>query len=155
MEHIPAIHAAKVGMRYPARVHLVRKHWMTFELDLSAVAPGRKPTLYAHLDWELTVKQALARTMTVGQRAEIVLIGTVPDSLLASLPAESTWLTWNNGTVRQLARRIRETRETVLMPVLADALEEAGCTDTDLLAHCRQPPDDGSSWAVDLLATQE
>ena len=76
------------------------------------------------------------------------------DRLVASLPADPAWLTWNNGTVRHLAQRIRETGETVLMPILADALEEAGCTDAALLDHCRQPQD-GPSWVVELLATQE
>ena len=54
------------------------------------------------------------------------MIESFSDNLLVSLPADPAWLTWNNGTVRQLARRIRETGETVLMPILADALEEAG-----------------------------
>ena len=38
------------------------------------------------------------------------------------------------------------------LPVLADALEEAGCTDTDLLAHCRSGGGHlRGCWAVDLL----
>ena len=76
-------------------------------------------------------------------------------SLLVSLPADPAWLTWNNETVRHLARRIRETGETVLLPILADALEEAGCTDAALLAHCRESQDNARSWAVEHLATQE
>ena len=155
MEHIPAIHAAKVGMRYPARVYRLRKHWMTFELDLSALAPGRSPTLYAHLAWEMTIDPAGAQALTLGQRTEVVLIEVERENLMASLPADPGWLTWNNGTVRHLARRIYETGETVLIPILADALEEAGCTDDALLAHCREPQDDARSWAVELLATQE
>jgi len=72
-----------------------------------------------------------------------------------SLPAHPEWLTWNNETVRRLARHIRENREFGLLPVLADALEDAGCADTALLEHCRQfPADESRSWAVELLATQ-
>ena len=38
------------------------------------------------------------------------------------------------------------------LPVLADALEEAGCTDADLLAHCRSGGGHlRGCWAVDLL----
>jgi hypothetical protein len=38
------------------------------------------------------------------------------------------------------------------LAVLADALEEAGCTDPDLLGHLRGPgPHVRGSWAVDLL----
>lgn len=55
-------------------------------------------------------------------------------------------------TVMQLARGIAATRDFGALPVLADALEEAGCTDKRLLAHCRTPGDHGCGcWAVDLL----
>ncbi len=76
--------------------------------------------------------------------------------LSVSLPANPVWLSWNNGTVRQLAQRVRAYGETVLLPVLADALEEAGCTDAALLAYCRQPQSEVlRSWVAELLATQE
>jgi len=36
------------------------------------------------------------------------------------------------------------------------ALEEAGCHDPDILAHCREPgPHVCGSWAVDLLLVKE
>jgi hypothetical protein len=38
------------------------------------------------------------------------------------------------------------------MPILADALEEAGCTDAAILDHCRQPGEHvRGCWVVDLL----
>jgi hypothetical protein len=38
------------------------------------------------------------------------------------------------------------------LPLLADALEEAGCTDADLLAHCRSGGGHlRGCWAVDLI----
>jgi hypothetical protein len=49
------------------------------------------------------------------------------------------WLRWNGGAVAALARQIREGRAADLLPVLADALEEAGCSDADLLGHLRGP----------------
>jgi len=49
------------------------------------------------------------------------------------------WLTWNNGCVRQLLDAIRKRRMFDLMPLLADALEAAGCRDELLLIHCRLP----------------
>jgi hypothetical protein len=66
------------------------------------------------------------------------------------------WLEWNNGTVRDLARAIRENGQTEALPVLADALEEAGCTNLDLLQSCRvgQPEVDGR-WAVEILLGKE
>src|SRR5262245_6962567 len=47
------------------------------------------------------------------------------------------WLTWNDGTVPKLAQTIYDDRRFDIMPILADALEEAGCGDTDILSHCR------------------
>jgi hypothetical protein len=52
----------------------------------------------------------------------------------------------------KLARSIYQEERFHDLPVLADALEEAGCTDADILAHCRQP---GSHvrgcWVVDAI----
>jgi hypothetical protein len=157
VEHIPAIHAAKVGMRYPARVTSALPFGLSLSLDLSRVAPGRSPILPALLLFGQTVASENARAFDVECRIEVVLIEVDRSCewLTASLPADPAWLAWNNSTVRHLARRIRETGETVLLPVLADALEEAGCTDPALLEHCRQEPPVERSWVVELLATQE
>jgi hypothetical protein len=48
------------------------------------------------------------------------------------------WRTWNGGTFVQLARGIYEGRAFEHLPILADALEEAGCHEPDILNHCRQ-----------------
>ena len=44
------------------------------------------------------------------------------------------------------------TVDLVRLAVLADALEDAGCTDADLLGHLRGPgPHVRGCWAVDLI----
>ena len=51
-----------------------------------------------------------------------------------------------------LARTIYEERAFDGMPVLSDALEEAGCNDADILDHCRQAgPHVRGCWVVDLI----
>lgn len=50
---------------------------------------------------------------------------------------ECPWLTWNDRTVPRLAQQIYDSREFDRMSILADALEEAGCTDQEILMHCR------------------
>jgi hypothetical protein len=73
--------------------------------------------------------------------------------------AAPPWLRWNGGTVQQLALVAYQHRglpEGMLDPVrlaaLADALEDAGCTDADLLGHLRGPgPHVRGCWAVDLV----
>src|SRR5262249_41152819 len=62
------------------------------------------------------------------------------------------WLSWNAATTRGLAGAIYEERAFDRLPILADALEEAGCADADLLSHCRQPGEHvRGCWVVDLL----
>jgi hypothetical protein len=57
-----------------------------------------------------------------------------------------------NPTVVALAQAIYSERAFERLPILADALEDAGCTDAEILNHCR-----GGGihvrgcWAVDLL----
>jgi hypothetical protein len=48
-------------------------------------------------------------------------------------------LAWQGGTVARVARAIYEDRRWEDMPLLDDALEEAGCTDQTILDHCRGP----------------
>jgi hypothetical protein len=55
-------------------------------------------------------------------------------------------------TVRAIARTIYEERCFVDLPILADALEEAGCTNTEILDHCRRRgPHARGCWALDLV----
>jgi hypothetical protein len=45
---------------------------------------------------------------------------------------------WRTETVLGLAEAIRETKDFSRLPILADALEENGCENPFVLAHCRQ-----------------
>jgi hypothetical protein len=88
------------------------------------------------------------------------LLGSAPGDLLREIvgnpfrpvAVDSAWLAWENGTVVKLAEAIYEQGAFERLPVLADALEDAGCPDADLLAHCRGPgPHVRGCWLVDLL----
>jgi hypothetical protein len=73
--------------------------------------------------------------------------------------AEPAWLTWHGGAVGKLARAVYDERELSSghldagrLAVLADMLEEAGCSDPQLLGHLRGPgPHVRGCFAVDLL----
>jgi hypothetical protein len=59
---------------------------------------------------------------------------------------------WRTPTAVSLAQQVLQERDEVAMLVLADALEEAGCTDEELLAHCRGPgPHVRGCWALDAI----
>jgi hypothetical protein len=63
---------------------------------------------------------------------------------------------WLSPTVVSLATRIYDDRAFDRLPILADALEDAGCTNADILNHCRQPGEHvRGCWAVDLVLGKE
>jgi hypothetical protein len=69
---------------------------------------------------------------------------------------DPAWLTWHERTVPKLAQTIYDGRRYDLMPILADALEEAGCTSADILDHCREPgPHVRGCWVLDLMLGKE
>ena len=51
-----------------------------------------------------------------------------------------------------LAHQVYESREFGAMPILADALQDAGCGNADVLDHCRgSGPHVRGCWVVDLV----
>jgi hypothetical protein len=81
------------------------------------------------------------------------LFGPLP---FRPVPVAPAWLRWNQGTVRKLAQAVYQAKQFADLPVLADALEEAGCMEDDLLGHLRGPgPHVRGCWALDLALGQE
>jgi hypothetical protein len=69
---------------------------------------------------------------------------------------EPRWLNWNDGTVSQIAQAIYDERAFDRMPILADALEDAGCDNADILRHCREPGEHvRGCWVIDLLLRKQ
>jgi hypothetical protein len=63
---------------------------------------------------------------------------------------------WRTSTVAALAEQMYESRDFSPMPVLADALQDAGCDNEDILAHCRGAgPHVRGCWVVDLVLGKE
>jgi hypothetical protein len=72
---------------------------------------------------------------------------------------DPAWLIWQGGTVARLARAVYDERrltegtlDPMRLSLLADALEDAGCADAELLGHLRGPgPHVRGCWALDLV----
>ncbi len=65
---------------------------------------------------------------------------------------DPAWVAWNDGTVRKMAQAVYDERAFDRLPLLADALEDAGCTDAAVLSHCRGPGEYACGcWVVDLV----
>ena len=59
---------------------------------------------------------------------------------------------WRISTAVALAEGIYADRAFDRLPILADALEDAGCGHPDVLAHCRgDGPHARGCWVVDLV----
>ena len=117
---------------------------------------------FAAAEWTIRGSPAFGRAW-IGPREEAqqatLLREVFPNPFRPPLPLAPAVLTWNDGTVPRIAQGIYDERElpagtlgTDRLPILADALLDAGCDDEDLLTHLRSP---GSHvrgcWALDLI----
>jgi hypothetical protein len=64
---------------------------------------------------------------------------------------------WRTDTAVSLARTMYESRDFSAMPILADALQDAGCDNPDILDHCRDTAltHVRGCWVVDLVLGKE
>jgi hypothetical protein len=63
---------------------------------------------------------------------------------------------WRTPAVLGVARQAHDGRAFDLLPIVADALEDAGCRDPSLLAHLRGPgPHARGCWALDRILRGE
>jgi hypothetical protein len=85
----------------------------------------------------------------IESRMQAVLIRDIFGNLFRPVSLIPTWLT---STVLALAQQMYESRDFSAMPIIGDALEEAGCDNEEILNHCRQPGKHvRGCWVVDLL----
>jgi hypothetical protein len=97
-----------------------------------------------------------------GQESSAVALnaGTTHSSLIRELfgnpfravAIDLAWTNRNGGTVARLAQSVYEEQAFDRLPILADALEEAGCNDQDILTHLRGPgPHTRGCWPLDAI----
>ena len=120
---------------------------------LSPDAPTTAPELA--FDWAETIVMARARRYYGGGfpiLSEPLVSVLFRDVFGARFRPVAFNQSWRTEAVVALARGMYESRDFGLMPVLADALDDAGCGDADVLAHCRGTgPHVRGCWVVDLV----
>jgi hypothetical protein len=91
-----------------------------------------------------------AEARTREGRHQARLIREIFGNPFRPVPLDPLWLT---SDVQALARGIYEERAFDRMPILADALQDAGCTNEDVLNHCRDAnaAHVRGCWVLDLL----
>jgi hypothetical protein len=86
------------------------------------------------------------------QTAQVHLLRCVFGNPFVYTVPDPRWLT---SAVLGLAKAMYAERAFDRLPILADALEEAGCDDEAVLSHCRQDREHARGcWVVDLLLGQ-
>jgi hypothetical protein len=87
--------------------------------------------------------------------ARAKLVGVVRDIFgnpFQLIYVDPTWLRRHDGAMVHMAKAIYDHRRFQDLPILADALAEAGCTDPVILGHCRgQGEHVRGCWVVDLI----
>jgi hypothetical protein len=104
--------------------------------------------------------QAAWEAIRIGQDQGADALGDMIRELFGNpfrpVTVEPTWMRWRDGLIHHMARTIHDRRRFEDLPILADALEEAGCDNPDLLSHCRRPGGHvPGCWALDLLTDVE
>jgi hypothetical protein len=103
--------------------------------------------------------EAAAKTKPweVERRIQVGLIHDIFGNPFKPRPTiDPAWLRWNDETVPRIARSVYEEHRFGELPILHDALLDAGCDDQDILDHCQAPgPHVRGCWVLDLLLGKE
>jgi hypothetical protein len=109
-------------------------------------------------DWNIVQKfmrrarLGMSLTSSGGFDATFSLEADVVRRLLDETELEAGWLSRNNSASLRIAQGIRDHGTFEQLPILADSLEEAGCTNRVVLDHCREGGAHGEvCWVVELL----
>jgi hypothetical protein len=85
-------------------------------------------------------------------QAQMHLLRCILGNPFHPIACNPSWLSWHDGMIPKLAQAIYDERAFDRMAILADALEEAGCTDQNILGHCRSAGEHAKGcWVIDVL----
>jgi hypothetical protein len=148
---------AAAAARGEARERLVGEWGRHLAAVPLALAPTAWQSLALPSLWAVRNEQSLARQARLAaqadeRRAQADLLPDLAGNPFRPVRFDPAWLNWNDGTVGRVARAIAAEGAFEQLPVLADALEEAGCGDPALLGHLRGPgPHVRGCWALRLV----
>lgn len=113
---------------------------------LASRAAGPAPLRGRAVEWHAAYNTAFA--LARAEQAELVRDIFPPPGYAPRLRAE-----WRTSTVEALARQMDATGDFSAVPILADALQDAGCDDETVLGRCRAPSGVHcrGNWVVDLV----
>jgi hypothetical protein len=149
--------------------HIVHRDERYFDLDANAQNAADAPAWAAEWSEDYgsendggcphRVVMATQRALgTAEGNAQADFVRCIFGNPFRPVSLDRVWLAWNDAVIVRLAQSAYEERnlpegilDNMRLLILADALEEAGCTDADILAHLRDPgPHVRGCWVVDL-----
>jgi len=132
-----------------------------FKDDILALLPTEVSATVRRDRWDVGVPERVRtkvyakHTRPAVERANAILVGLAREVLGNPFRVphiNPEWREWHGGAVRLIAERVAQTWDFSALPVLADALQDAGCEDEYLLAHLRGPgPHVPGCWALEAV----
>ncbi len=118
-------------------------------------APGEAG--YSQVRWNGKRRPRWVANETLEEgKAQANLLRDIVGNPFHCVTISPTWLTWNGGAILKASRTIYQSRAFEQMLELALFLEEAGCSDGVILAHCRDRAEHAKGcWLLDLLLSKE
>jgi hypothetical protein len=140
------VHKAVIEMEAALAVWRTSKPRQAYANEVSIAFAALLPAAYA-------VGESEGGGIASETAAQSSLLRDIFGSLLfRSVSLGPAWQAWQERALPQMAQGIYDEQAFDRLPILADALEDAGCADADLLGHLRDPgPHVRGCWAVDLI----
>ena len=110
----------------------------------AAIEDGTGRSVNIEANFEIVAKPELT--------AQAALLRDIVGNSYRSITPNPDWSTWQDATIPKIAQAIYADRAFGNLPILADALEETGCDDADILAHCRSGGEHvRGCWVIDRI----
>lgn len=123
--------------------------WEAYDAHFEQLDPGVRESRR-----DVTGDEVVSRARAIESKAQMPLLHDIFGNPFLLVPFSTAWRT---DTAVTLARQMYESRDFSAMPILADALQDAGCDSADVLAHCRDAdqPHVRGCWVTDLVLGKE
>lgn len=126
--------------------------WAVYELvvELDREHPDHLDTVHANVAVALEYLSDMPPDPTGHFLHQARIVREIVGNPFRPVTFESHWRTTD---ALAIARGMYESRDFGAMPILADALQDAGCDSADVLSHCRDPRATHvrGCWVVDLV----
>ena len=123
--------------------------WAAAWCAANYVARARARDAAGLVDIAVAVAQSWGRA---GRADQASLLRDIFGNPFRRVAVDRSWLAWKGGLIPSLAQAMYDERRFANLPILADALEDAGCHHAGILDHCRRPGEHvRGCWVADLV----